>query len=439
MNLAEVGLLESKEDTVENRNHILVYLPDDIFLFILEYLAMNPKDLIRFGCVCQHWRDLMSMSILWCKPEMKRFKLRYNSAFFRTTVDEICQQDQPHEISQWYIHNLDDFLNQINQARISSQRDLVFNHRKRILSNIALTIASILGIIIGLAFGVNWSRSKYFYFNIGFISIYILLVIAGIWVILTQKTAFPQFRHRLRRHEQSRLTQYVTALVGIFLTVTFTHYKLFTHSSLLWVEVLIPLCFAVITLTTEYFKLIHSRIRGEPTWSDTLNCLLLPFLITLPSLLSLILYCNYVDYHHRHPSSRLNSPYSPSACLFPIATHLFFIIWYFIAQGYKAMSGFCKPSHFWDRFLSIKMRILRILVRYLTILSSGVGLMSVIFFVIICLPTNHHSVLFTQFNALFYLWLILLSFFSTEFGQQRITTGWGVDFDSYFYGLYVAR
>lgn len=427
------------EDVVRNGRHALIHLPDDIILLLLEYIVIHPKDLIQFGCICQHWRKLMFHSFLWCQPLMKRFKYRFNSTYFRIIVDEICPYDQPHDISRWYIQNLHDFRNRIHEGKISSQRDLIFNQRKKMLSDISLTLSSLLVIVIGLSFGINWSHSKYLFFNVGFISIYLLLLLAGIWVILTQQTAFPQFRHRLRRHEQSRLTQYVVILLGFFLSISLTHYKLFTHSKLLWIEVLIPLCFAVITLTLEYFKLIHSRIRGEPTWSDTFNCLIVPSLIILPPLLSLILYCNYVDYHHHNPSSRINSPYPPSACIFPISTHLFFMIWYFIAQGYKAVSGFCKPSPFWYRFLTIQMIIFRIFIRYLTILFSGIGLLSVVFFFIICLPADHHSVLFTEVNAIFYLWLIVFSFFSTEFGQKRITSDWGFDPDSYFYGLHIAQ
>jgi hypothetical protein len=420
---------KSKKDG--NGSHVLLNLPDDLFLFILGYLVTHPKDLIRFGCVSKHWREIMSSSILWCQPEMKRFKYRFNSVYLRMNVDEICSQHQPHEISQWYIQNLDDFLDRINRAKISSERDLLRIRRKRISSSIVQTLTSILVTIIGLSFGVNWGDHRHLWINIGFISIYIMLFIAGIWVILTEQTSFPQFRDRLRRHEQSRLAQYVFGIFGIFLTISFVQYKLFTHSSLLWVEALIPVSFSVVTLTIEYAKLIHSRIRGEPSWSESLNCLILPFLITLPPLLSLTLYCNYVDYHHHHPSSRVNSPYSPSACLFPIAIHLFFMIWYFFAQGYQAVSRFCKPTHFWDRFLSIQKRTLRVLIQSLTILSSGIGLVSVIFFVILCLPTHRNSVFLTQFNAIFYLWLILSSFVLTEFGQKRITAP-GVDFDSHF-------
>lgn len=415
-------LLEEKQ-TEEYTERIIqqcriLNLPHDLILIILQYYVVNSKDLIRFGCVCQVWRNIILISPLWHQENMKRFHSRHSSRWLSLSADEDCPYTETKEIATWYIRSLDDFLQHVNEAERDSRRNELILERKMMFTVFVQISTSILIGIAGMTLGVNWARSTV-PSVLGFVSLYITLFISIIYVISTQQSIFPQFtiRTHIRRHEQSKLVQYVTAILGIFISISLTQYKLTSKSSLLWVEILIPVYFAVLTITIEFSKSLHYEIE-EPTWVESLNCFLFPILILIPPVMSLVMYCSYLDYQHRHHSASTKTPYSPAACLLPISLHISFLIWYFLSRGYKTLLG-GKPSNFWDAFISTKQKVLRWLVRCLILLCSAFGFLSTILFILLCFPKHSRSFLFTHFNILFYLVLIFLCCFILEFIQHQ--------------------
>jgi hypothetical protein len=400
-------------------------LPHELIWLILEFYVETPKDLIRFACVCQDWRELSFSSVLWCRREMKLFSGSYRSLIIR---NQRCLLDHPAEISQWYVNQLEHFLQEINDPNSLVRREERSNHRRMVLIDTIAVFATLLLIISGLCFGIIWRdhRTETVCYTIGFFSIYFFLAIALIAVLLTDHSPLqPELRHRLQHIGESRSVHKMTALLCLFLSISLSHYKLMTsHSSIQWVDVLIPLCFVVITLMIDSWKNAHPTPTGPRTplsWRVTLKTLGIPFFLLVPPFLALFLSCYYSDYHQHHPTSESNLPYPPALSLLPLIPHLLSLGWFFISTASGSALGFCERDTIWAAFLSAQMRVVQVAVRLMTMASGAVGIASLVLFVLFPFPSRPSSPLFMQVNALFYLLLIFLCCLLTRFGELIVS------------------
>jgi hypothetical protein len=330
---------------------------------ILEYYAISPKDLIRFGCVCQHWRGPMLISPLWC-------------GFGRKFVSP------PRTISTKFQ----------NRIRIWNQE------RARLSAHsLLISIADCALVISGLSFGVNWSSLISQTHWLGFLSADLALICPIV--------AFSQKKESGESDSTHPLQQFACVVFSFLLLVMIlAQIKVMSHPPLVpltWLDVLTPLYVIFILFTVMWLKALVKDPRGM---------MVIPYiivsLIVLPPLAALSLYGHHLDHPHEDPPSRLLT----SALVYP---HLLGLSFYFCSIGSLTLYRLL-----WSR-KRIPIRHQPLLVAVLA--SVTIGLLSTALF---CVqsgsPLRRIAWLERSVNCIFYLFLMQESVAMTAMNGDKL-------------------
>jgi hypothetical protein len=342
------------------------HLPQELIMIILEYYATSPKDLIRFGCVCQQWRDSMLISPLWSHGFGRKF------------------QSPPRTISTKFQNRIY-FWNQ-KISRRSGHISLI-------------SVSDSFLILSCLSFGVNWKISiSTMIHSFGFFTAYLALICSI-------------FAFRLQDEvDSSLLFAYTVFTLLLLIAIVLSQIKLMVphfFPTLEWVDVFSPLYLMFVLFTIIWLQALLK---------DRKLSTLLPYgiisLIVLPPLLTLSLYGLYLDHPHAAVFSLLSTSFHPSQLINLIAPHLFVIFLFFSCFGslllYRLLCNVTRiPTSSYPLCLVLLLSILT-------------GLLSITLFYVQSFPSLRIAWLSRSFNFIFYLFLLAESVAMTAMKGEQL-------------------
>lgn len=343
-------------------------LPQELLRIILEYLFYNSKDLLRFGGVCQEWRNIMIVSPLW-------LRLTPENEFFSISLQK-KQQSSSSEIFHLFRIKIIDW--NIRQNEIKQQE-------KNALLELSSSRATDLFLFItGLCFGINW-KDPFIIHIIGFISGYFFLISNGISVYLNKKGVID-----INSEVISSGIYLLSLLLAQLKSMIF-------HSSLPWIYVILPIYFdTAIKIPFSLKKLFQSQTF------DNFFPIIGYVALVFPILIALWLYC----YHLDNPNDPIFIKFPVINVIYIIIPFIFLCLLIFLDMWWKSIMkiGDSIQSLYHNSNSTEGKKLLFSTLRFLI---SCFALFSLVFLVIQNFPSHRIQFLFQYFNFIFYLVIIV--------------------------------
>jgi hypothetical protein len=336
-------------------------MPQELLHLIFDYTVSSSQDLIRCGCVCQGWRLAMLGSPSW---------IRLMSRTGRRNLQH------PREISGMIIQQISEWIQQQNRIRCRQSMIRV--------QPMLVNVGDILIAIAGAMFGINWNIfDQKLFLLMGFFLLYTILMLC---VVIGSVRGITFDDHQVLM---------IIVISLLTMTVALTQLKLMFLSSspsLLWVEVISPLYLLFI-----FFSSILLNFFLDLSWS-----FICPFILwliaTVPPLLTLTLFCYFLDYPH----APLFHSFHPHQLIYLLSLHLCGLVGYF---GLTLMSQLSHLSHHQrgTNIISVQSPLLHVVL-------AATGLISTVLLFVQSTPSLMIPFLSNYFNLIFYLVLIVESF-----------------------------
>lgn len=330
-------------------------LPQEILYIILEYYVTNRRDLILFGCICQHWRNAMLYSPLWIT--LRNHRLLSTESFA-----------SPYLISSQIIQDLHLQLLKGKRNQLHNQRMYQLKWYPRLF--ILLTTL--------LFFGINWENL--IAYSIGFVLLYFGLLV-NIYSLYFSETDY-----------SDQILQILVSVI-IMATLFLTQYKLLSSTKLLWIQTVSPLTIAYII---EYIW-IYQKTKGI----DLTTFFILSWVVCTPPIAALYLYCLHLDFP--------KFPYNSSQTLYILVFHLILIFAYYCFHVIHLVDLVSTRLPF--TLTQPLSRGQYVMTAYVALILVGFG--SMILFIIQFIPFTHIAAL-NCLNIIFYISLACSSVLGIE-------------------------